>query len=287
MRWSMTVQHSTPTADDPIDQTLDIEVRYVRGNHARDADPLDPEGDIYELARDLGAVGPETFERRDVDAADAIGRATVSLGAAEVDAAPFDDIQGVLEHVYLRCQGPGKWGDLYDGAEYRSMQTGDVIVVGMVPYMVAPVGFEAIDADLEPDASAFVEDGEYVWIERDDGSLKGATVVETDGPFAVVEKEGVRDSGREQVHVDELAVPRYDEGEDVVVTYDGSYSDGRVEKRGTIASVQEGRGFRRYLLATDAGDTLALRAGHGPVRSRNAGRRIGTDWELTSVEERD
>ncbi|AQL41648.1 hypothetical protein BV210_02480 [Halorientalis sp. IM1011] len=136
-------------AAETADDETSIELLYVRGGYARDAPGLDPDGDLFQLTRDLVCFGPATFEKVDINPAEALFAAYASIGEATLPTDAFDTADELLEQVYRACQGPGSPDTLpYEGDRHRSMMLGDVIVVDGTPHMVAEVGFERLDVDI-------------------------------------------------------------------------------------------------------------------------------------------
>lgn len=159
--------------DDQDDDTVEIEILYVRNAHSRDAERLSPDDEGYQLARDLGCFAVEAFERNDVDATEAIEKVYASIGdPVEITLEPFDfgayETHRVLDHVYSRIQGARNDCVLpYDGAHHRSARVGDVIVVDGTHYMIGSgFDFHELDVDerddqdgddLEPDGGVDVD----------------------------------------------------------------------------------------------------------------------------------
>lgn len=126
--------------------TVDVEVIYHRGAHTADAADIDPESDLYDLTRELGCRGTDTFDHRDITVAEAIAGAYTTIGRTTMDTSDVDSLDRFLEAVWTACQG-GRRNDLYDGSQTRSMMVGDVVIVDGDAYMVAMMGFEPVDVD--------------------------------------------------------------------------------------------------------------------------------------------
>lgn len=133
-----------------IGDCVEVEILYVRGSHARGADPIDTDDEHYELTRDLRAFGEAIVEQRDDVATFAdVEAAYVALAEpVEYRTEDLHDTRDVLRSVHERCQGPRVCGNgMYDGREHRSMGVGDVIRVDGVPWLVARFGFERFDGE--------------------------------------------------------------------------------------------------------------------------------------------
>lgn len=134
--------------------TVEVEIRYVRGAHRRDADALEPGTEAFELTRDLRCFGEETFERRDITVAHALDVAYTALGdpvEVSLDDVAFDAtaLDRVATHVYHRLQGPRTDSKLpYDGTRTRSATTGDLLIIDGTAVMVESFGF-AVLGDLD------------------------------------------------------------------------------------------------------------------------------------------
>lgn len=129
-------------------ETVAIEVKYVRGSHARDSKKIDPDADpaLFQLTRDLRAFGTAAFDEYGHDVQEALDTAYATIGTTEYPTEGLEDVEDLLRDVYDRCQGPRVVDDgLYDGRIHRSMSPGDLIVVDDMAYMVDRCGFAQID----------------------------------------------------------------------------------------------------------------------------------------------